>query len=172
MEHGLLNNFEKVFHELYRPLCLYSLNYTESYEDSEDIVQQLFMDIWEKIRMGELSVSNLKSYLFTAVKNRSLNYCRKEKLNQSFDPKFHDQTDSNIEDEIRLAQREAGLWDLIDELPTERRHIFLMAKQNGMKYQEIADTLHLSVKTVENQIGRALKTLRDKALKIYLFFFS
>ena len=62
--------------------------------------------------------------------------------------------------------------ELIDALPTERRNIFLMAKQQGMKYKEIAEQLDISVKTVEGQMGKALKTLRDKAIKIYLFFFG
>lgn len=61
---------------------------------------------------------------------------------------------------------------LVDALPTERRNIFLMAKQQGMKYKEIAVQLDISVKTVEGQMGKALKALRDKAIKIYLFFFG
>lgn len=172
MERGLLKKFEAAFSEWYRPLCLYALNYTGSYEDSEDIVQQLFADIWEKIGQEEWSVSNLKAYLFTAVRNRSLNYNQKEKRNLSFDPGQHDQSENNQEEDILHVQREAKLWDLIDTLPSERRRIFLMAKQKGMKYQEIAEELHLSVKTVENQIGRALKSLRDKAIRLYLFFFG
>ena len=70
------------------------------------------------------------------------------------------------------VEEEALVWDWIDALPTERRNIFLMAKQQGMKYKEIAVQLDISVKTVEGQMGKALKALRDKAIKIYLFFFG
>ena len=70
------------------------------------------------------------------------------------------------------VEEEALVWNWIDALPTERRNIFLMAKQQGMKYKEIAKQLDISVKTVEGQMGKALKTLRDKAIKIYLFFFG
>lgn len=70
------------------------------------------------------------------------------------------------------VEEEALVWDWIDALPTERRNIFLMAKQQGMKYKEIAIQLDISVKTVEGQMGKALKALRDKAIKIYLFFFG
>lgn len=172
MDKNLLKKFEKAFHEFYRPLCLYSLNFTETYEDSEDIVQQLFTDVWEKIHNGELEITNLKSYLYTAVKNRSLNYCQKEKNLSSIDTQHHAITEENNDEEIiRVTRQEAHLWKLIDGLPQERRTIFLMAKQKGMKYQEIADELQLSVKTVENQMGKALKILREKALKIYLYFF-
>lgn len=79
-------------------------------------------------------------------------------------------TDENI---LSISvEEEALVWNWIDALPTERRNIFLMAKQQGMKYKEIAEQLDISVKTVEGQMGKALKTLRDKAIKIYLFFFG
>lgn len=173
MDKNLRNDFEKTFTDLYRPLCLYALNITKTYEDAEDIVQQLFTDIWEKICAHELAISNLKSYLFTAVRNRSLNQCSRGNIRIPLEDQSQQIANEDDEEEqIRQMQREARLWDMIDQLPRERRTIFLMAKQKGMKYQEIASELHLSVKTVENQMGRALKALREKAIKIYLFFFG
>ena len=73
---------------------------------------------------------------------------------------------------IERSERDARLWKVIDELPLERRKIFLMCKRDGMRYQEIAAELHISIKTVENQMGKALKTLREMAYRIYLFFFG
>ncbi len=173
MDKNLLKNFEKAFHELYRPLCLYALNYTQAYEDSEDIVQQLFTDVWEKLQQKELNIVHLKSYLYTAVKNRSLNHCHKEKIFLPIENQKQDLPEDDYQEAlIRESCKEARMWDWIDALPKERRTIFLMAKQKGMKYQEIANELKLSVKTVENQMGKALKTLREKAIKIYLFFFG
>lgn len=173
MDSFLQQDFEKTFTSLYRPLCLYALNITKTYEEAEDIVQQLFIDIWERICAKDFTVTNLKSYLFTAVKNRSLNYYNKENQQLPLEDRLYQiPQEDNEAEQIRMAEREARLWDLIDELPQERRNIFLMAKQKGMKYQEIAEELHLSIKTVENQMGRALKSLREKAIKIYLFFFG
>ena len=160
---------EKYFQWMYRPLCLYALNITESYEDSEDIVQQIFVELLEKAIAGSLEVGDMKGYLYTVVRNRAVKYAKKNQEKVSVESSMY------LTDEKALSisvEEEALVWDWIDALPTERRNIFLMAKQQGMKYREIAIQLNISIKTVEGQMGKALKTLRDKAIKIYLFFFG
>ena len=154
---------------MYRPLCLYALNITESYEESEDIVQQIFVELLEKAVAGSLEVGDMKGYLYTVVRNRAVKYAKKNQEKVSVESAMY------LTDENALSisvEEEALVWDWIDALPTERRNIFLMAKQQGMKYKEIAIQLDISVKTVEGQMGKALKALRDKAIKIYLFFFG
>jgi len=163
------HTLEKYFQWMYRPLCLYALNITESYEDSEDIVQQIFVELLEKAVVGSLEVGNMKGYLYTVVRNRAVKYVKKDQEKVSVGSAMY-LTDENI---LSISvEEEALVWNWIDALPTERRNIFLMAKQQGMKYKEIAEQLDISVKTVEGQMGKALKTLRDKAIKIYLFFFG
>ena len=163
------HTLEKYFQWMYRPLCLYALNITESYEDSEDIVQQIFVELLEKAVVGSLEVGNMKGYLYTVVRNRAVKYVKKDQEKVSVESAMY-LTDENI---LSISvEEEALVWNWIDALPTERRNIFLMAKQQGMKYKEIAEQLDISVKTVEGQKGKALKTLRDKAIKIYLFFFG
>ena len=163
------HTLEKYFQWMYRPLCLYALNITESYEDSEDIVQQIFVELLEKAVVGSLEVGNMKGYLYTVVRNRAVKYVKKDQEKVSVESAMY-LTDENI---LSISvEEEALVWNWIDALPTERRNIFLMAKQQGMKYKEIAEQLDISVKTVEGQMGKALKTLRDKAIKIYLFFFG
>lgn len=163
------HTLEKYFRWMYRPLCLYALNITESYEDSEDIVQQIFVELLEKAIAGSLEVGDMKGYLYTVVRNRAVKYAKKNQEKVSVESAMY------LTDENALSisvEEEALVWDWIDALPTERRNIFLMAKQQGMKYKEIAMQLDISVKTVEGQMGKALKALRDKAIKIYLFFFG
>ena len=163
------HTLEKYFQWMYRPLCLYALNITESYEDSEDIVQQIFVELLEKAVVGSLEVGNMKGYLYTVVRNRAVKYVKKDQEKVSVESAMY-LTDENI---LSISvEEEALVWNWIDALPTERRNIFLMAKQQGMKYKEIAEQLDISVKTVEGQMGKALKTVRDKAIKIYLFFFG
>ena len=163
------HTLEKYFQWMYRPLCLYALNITESYEDSEDIVQQIFVELLEKAVVGSLEVGNMKGYLYTVVRNRAVKYVKKDQEKVSVESAMY-LTDENI---LSISvEEEALVWNWIDALPTVRRNIFLMAKQQGMKYKEIAEQLDISVKTVEGQMGKALKTLRDKAIKIYLFFFG
>ena len=160
---------EKYFRRMYRPLCLYALNITESYEDSEDIVQQIFVELLEKTLTAGLEVGDMKCYLYTAVRNRAVKYVKRsqEKISVESAMYLTDENDVSIS-----VEEEALVWDWIDALPTERRNIFLMAKQQGLKYKEIAMQLGISIKTVEGQMGKALKTLREKAIKIYLFFFG
>lgn len=166
--------FESSFKHLYRPLCLFALRYTEQVEEAEDIVQQAFTDVWDKNCTGTV-ISNLKAYMFRAVRNRSLAYATQPVKVQTTD-EVPDLEDTSPDEEMRGAERDARLWQAIDRLPPERKKIFLLSKRDGLKYQEIADELHLSVKTVENQIGKALKTLREAlretAVRIYTFFFG
>ena len=163
------HTLEKYFRWMYRPLCLYALNITESYEASEELVQQIFVELLEKAVAGSLEVGDMKGYLYTVVRNRAVKYAKKNQEKVSVESAMY------LTDENALSisvEEEALVWDWIDALPTERRNIFLMAKQQGMKYKEIAIQLDISVKTVEGQMGKALKALRDKAIKIYLFFFG
>ena len=80
--------------------------------------------------------------------------------------------DLTEEERIIRSERDARLWTAIDHLPTERKKIFLLSKRDGLTYQEIATELGISIKTVEHQISKALKTLRETAIKIYTFFFG
>ncbi len=162
--------FESHFKTLYRPLCLFASRYVIRMEDAEDIVQQAFADIWEKNK-EDISIVNMKSYLFQTVKNRSLNLIAKSSLLQTVD-EYPDIQDMTEEEAVASAEQDARLWEAIDHLPTERKRIFLLSKRDGLKYQEIANQLHISVKTVENQMGKALKSLRETVVRIYLFFFG
>lgn len=165
-----VNQFEEYFRSLYKPLNLYALRFTEEIDDAEDIVQQAFVDAWEKNSQG-FTIGNLKAYMYQAVHNRCLNYLSTRRY-KADTQEIPDLPDTSEEEQIRQSERDARLWEAIDRLPPERKKIFLMAKQEGLRYQDIAKALGISVKTVENQMGKALKTLRATAVKIYNFFFA
>lgn len=162
--------FESHFKTWYRPLCLFALRYVERTEDAEDIVQQAFTDVWEKNTQG-IMINNLKSYLYRTVHNRSITLIAASPVLTATD-NLSEEVDMICEEDINTAERDARLWEAIDSLPPSRRRIFLLSKRDGLKYQQIADQLKISVKTVENQMGKALKSLRETAIKIYLFFFG
>ena len=166
-----VDEFECQFKILYRPLNLYAMRMLNSVDDSEDIVQQAFVDVWEKSLTGVV-IENPKAYLYRAVRNRCLNYLSIIKQELPEEELEGDIPDTSQEEMIERSERDARLWKVIDELPLERRKIFLMCKRDGMRYLEIAAELHISIKTVENQMGKALKTLREMAYRIYLFFFG
>lgn len=163
--------FERIFRDLYRPLCLFALRFTEKTEDAEDVVQQAFADVWDKCR-NNVTIANFKSYLYQAVRNRSLTLIAQSSDTGQDTESLADLEDTSEEEQISRSERDARLWTAIDGLPPERRKIFLLSKRDGLKYQEIAEELNISVKTVENQIGKALKTLRETVVRIYCFFFS
>lgn len=162
--------FERSYKSLYKPLCLFALRYTQQLDEAEDIVQQTFAEVWDRSRL-EVPIEHLKSYLYQAVRNRSLSFLSKPVPFETTDllPDVEDLTE---EERIRDAEQDARLWEAIDKLPPERKKILLLSKRDGLKYQEIADELHISIKTVENQISKALKSLRETAIRIYLFLFG
>lgn len=162
--------FESQFKSLYKPLCLFALRYTGQVDDAEDIVQQAFADIWDKNRAGNV-IGNLKAYLYQAVRNRSLSFVTQSVHTESSDV-LPDVEDMSEEEQVACSERDARLWKAIDHLPPERKKIFLLSKRDGLKYQEIAEELNLSIKTVENQMSKALKALRETAARIYTFFFG
>lgn len=165
----LITRFETCYRSLYRPLGMYALRYTENVDDAEDIVQQSFADVWDKLSAG-IPIENLKAYLYRTVRNHSLAYIRhKPDLTHE---EILDKADYSEEERIEISERDARLWTAIDCLPPQRKKIFLLSKRDGLTYREIAEELHLSVKTVEHQISQALKTLHQTAIHIYTFFFG
>ena len=156
---------ETTFRKLYRPLCVYAMHYLNGdVEESEDIVQNCFVKLWE------VRPDNERAFLYTAVRNACIDHLRRihpEVMN--FAP--YDLDGMISDDEARdRSFTEARLWKLIDELPDRCREVFLMSKRDGMKYSEIAAELGISVKTVEHQISKALRRLRDASSDHQLYF--
>ena len=156
---------ENLFRYHYRPLCIFALHYLKDIDASEDVVQEAFGVLWEKLSAGE-KVVNQKGYLYSVVKNRSLDILRKRGGGGSIslDGSVDDIEEPTVED----AEVEARLWTAIDTLPEKCREIFLMSKRDGLRQEEIASELGISLQTVKNQVSKALKILKDGAVKIYM----
>tara|TARA_B100000315_G_C14498761_1_gene551317 strand:+ start:152 stop:733 length:582 start_codon:yes stop_codon:yes gene_type:complete len=154
--------FEEVYREYYIPLCYYSLKYVEKIEDSEEIVQNLFLKLWEKHEELEIN-SSLKAYLYRAIQNYALNFLGKKKTIEKYvlHQEWHsyDNSENGLQkletEELSIILRHALL-----KLPEKRRRIFELSRFDGMKYGKIALQLSISVKTVETQMTKALKYLR------------
>lgn len=155
--------FENTFRLYFRQLCIYALHFTDDPKAAEDIVQDAFVALWE--RKGE--VKEFKPYLYASVRNRCLTYIKKQGIS------IAGSLETSLSDE-ELAERsetESRLWTAIDSLPERRRQVFLMSKRDGLKYEDIAYMLGISVNTVRNHIAKALEALRNLPAKIYSFFF-
>ena len=157
------NRFKEVFKEYYNPLCNFAISITSDRKMAQDVVQDVFTKIWDKRK--ELSINkNPKSYLFQAVKNRAFEILRKRQLESKLDlasyKESHDAQNS-IEEEANRFMLKEELYKSIRQLPPKCQEIFVLNKVNGLTYNEIADDLGISVKTVENQIGKAYRKLRS-----------
>jgi len=169
IQSGEIPAFEMLFKTFYQPLCRYATSFLKDPDDAEEIVQAAFIGFWEKREAISIDTS-VKSYLYRAVRNSCLNELKHEQVKQKYiagetvmGEKVSESADHlaihvELEDKIKAA---------IQTLPEQCRLIFTMSRFEELKYQEIADQLNLSVKTVENQMGKALKIMRTQ-LKEYL----
>lgn len=156
------NRFKEVFKEYYNPLCNFAASITSDRKMAQDVVQDVFTKLWDK--RNELVInSSEKSYLFQAVKHRAFEILRKRKneskLNVADFDEVHD-TNAELDEQANKFMLKEYLFNSIRQLPPKCQEIFVMNKVNGLTYNEIADDLDISVKTVENQIGRAYRKLR------------
>ena len=164
-------NFDDLFRYNFRPLCLYALHYLQDVDLSEDIVQESYAALWEKLQEGA-HILNRKSYLYMMVRNRCLDHLRKKGIPiESLKP-YDTYGIIDDDDAQERSQTEARLWTAIDSLPEKCREVFILSKRDGLKYEEISEELNLSVNTVRYQISKALKVLKEGVHKLYTFFFA
>ena len=129
-------------------------------DDAREVVHQVFINLWERRSEVDLSTS-LKSYLFTAVNNRSLNVIRdRKKFSSEEVPERAANWD--VSAELESQELEERIRETIAALPQRCRVIFELNRFEGLSYGEIAKKLDISVKTVENQMSKALKILREQ----------
>lgn len=162
---------KQIFDAFYPSLCHYASHFVGDHDQSEEVVQDLFVRIWEKREQMEISTS-LRSYLFRSVRNQCINLIMHEKVRQNHAQKIRDALieDTAEENYFLEEERSKAIASAIAALPEKRREIFLLSRQEGLKYQEIANQLQISVKTVETQMGLALRFLREKCKRIFMFF--
>ena len=165
-------DIDETFKYYYRPLCLYVLHYVHDTDIAEDISQDSFSALWEKLNINETEIEDVRAYLYITARNRSLDYLKKKDIyDQSISPSDLEATLSDEEAE-ECSVREAQMWTAIDALPERCREIFLLNKRDGMKYKEIAAKYRISVNTVDNHISKALRLIRKGTQKVYAFLFN
>jgi len=159
--------FENAFKTNYQDLCSYAFRYLKEKAASEEIVQEVFVKLWEKRDSLDIK-SSLRSYLFRAVHNGALNLIKHVEVREEYKNFNESAMNSAPEgDPVVYSELQAKMKEAIASLPPERRKVFEMSRNEGLKYREIAEKLNISIKTVENQMGKALQHLRVE-LKDYL----
>jgi RNA polymerase sigma-70 factor (ECF subfamily) len=162
-----IKSFETVFSAYYPALVSYANTLVKDMDEAEDLVQQVYIRLWEKRESIEIHTSQ-RAFLYKAVYHACLNRIKQQKVRSNFAQTIPIYAHVDFEYE-KLEQKELRkrLDAAIDLLPEQCGKIFKMSRYEHLKYQEIAEQLGLSIKTVENQMGKALKILRQQ-LKEYL----
>lgn len=155
--------YESAFKQHYKGLHAYAYTIVKDDVMAEEMVQQVFYKLW-KNRETIAATQSLSAYLYRSVYNESLNYLKHQKVKQAYQThaaKTMEHTD-NAADKVRLKELQQRLDEALRELPEQCRTVFQLSRFEELKYLEIAGRLNISVKTVENQMGKALKLMRIK----------
>lgn len=168
--------FKILFDSYYNSLCNYANAILSDYDKSEDVVQDILFNFWEKRNDLSIEQDKYENYLIRSVKFKCIDVHRQKKVVRKYEAEIIHENNSITEDSNEdLPDYKAILLKAIDELPEKTKQVFMMSKIEGLKYQEIADSQGISIKTVENQMGRALKHLRlilkkEQLFNILMFF--
>lgn len=175
IKNGDIRAFGLVYHRFYSPLCILATKYTGTHETAEEIVQETFLKLWE-IRKEINIRGSLHSYLSAAVRNSSINHIKhrlverkysSEKTMQLRKAVFYLQVSQEDGSSILISEEmENSLRDALRSLPDKCREIFLLHREEGLKYSEIAQKLNITQNTVQRQISIALEKLREKLFPI------
>ncbi|MDE6562463.1 MAG: RNA polymerase sigma-70 factor [Muribaculaceae bacterium] len=150
-----VREFERYYKKLYMPLCMYALRLVEESTVSEDVVQDAFIKAWRYSEEGGV-ISSFPSFMYRTVRNECLLFLRGKKtmVGEEYIPEVS-------ETDIDTSERDAKIWRAIGMLPEKCKKVFLMSKQKGMSNEQIAEEMGIAVKTVKNQMTKALSRLRE-----------
>lgn len=165
--------FETLFRRWYEPLCHYACRLADGdMNEAEDLVQQAFVKLWEYRTKLQVAWS-IKAYLYKSVHNACLNRLRSRQVQSKYLDFTAQQPDAmqTMPDDTAPELRER-FQRALDMLPPQCRHIFELSRFEALKYREIADQLGISIKTVETQMGKALRVLRVQLADYLITFFG
>ena len=158
--------FEELFRNYFSVLCLFANKIIPDFDSAKEVVHEVFINLWERRNKVDATKS-FKSYLYTSVHNRCLNFVRDhKKFQQNIDIERikHEEFSENSDSIVEIEMREK-IINTIDSLPEKCKKVFELSRYEGFKYSEIAQKLNISVKTVEAQMSKALKILRENLIE-------
>ncbi len=169
IQSGSETAYEMMFRIYYQPLCRYAYSFLQDKEEAEEVVQATFIALWEKRSSIDIQTS-FKAYLYRMVRNSCLNVIKHEKIKQqhvAHELAVMEVSYESVSQKVYASELELKIAEAIKTLPEQCRHVFQLSRFEELKYQEIAEQLQISVKTVENHMGKALRIMREQ-LKEYL----
>ncbi len=155
--------FERVFKSEFKNLHSYACSILKDEVSAEEIVQQVFYKLWEK-RDNLNELQSISAYLYRSVHNDCLNYIKHSKVKAAHvaHSVYTGKESGMHDDQLTLKELQYRIDNAVNDLPEQCRTIFQMSRFEDMKYKDIALRLGISIKTVENQMGKALRTMRSK----------
>ena len=172
LQAGDITAFEMLFRTYYQPLCNYAYTFVQDRDEAEEIVQATFLSVWEKREKLDIH-TGVRPYLYAMVRNAALNILKHEKIKQqhvAVEMAVAERSIESVTRTVLASELETRIHKALEKLPEQCRLVFKLSRFEELKYAEIADQLNISIKTVENQMGKALKIMREQ-LKDYLPLF-
>jgi RNA polymerase sigma-70 factor (family 1) len=164
--------FSILFTRYYADLVRFSMTITRDKPASEEIVQDLFVRFWEE-RNDHAGIRSLKSYLLKAAQNRSLDWLRHESIKNSYAAMMLEHPlalRNDTENYLLYSELEAEMQSALEKLPEECAEVFRKSRLEALKYEEIAEMMGISVRTVENRISKSIQLLRVQLRDFIAFF--
>jgi RNA polymerase sigma-70 factor, ECF subfamily len=153
--------FEVLFRNTAARLIDFAVRYVGSVTAAEDIVQDVFVDLWKR-RTNLVVETTIDAYLYAAVRNRALNHIRRESRQTELSDDTLAANVPSAFQELEAQEINERIASAIESLPHRRRIVLLLRLEEGMSYAEIAESMGISIRTVENQLAKAWATLRDQ----------
>lgn len=159
-QQGDKNSYRLIFESQYSTMCLFANKFINDYDDAEDIAQEVFIELWHQRAKFE-SINHIKSFLYLSIKNRCINYKKHLLIKENHSKSIVDNSDLFFEDYVLEAEVIQNLNNAINNLPEQRKQVILYSMQ-GLKNNEIAENMKISIDTVKLHKKLAYKQLREK----------
>ncbi len=167
---GSEENFKEIFNEFFSSLYYYALRIISDQQVAEDIVQEIFMDLWKK--KDEVYINKIANYLYTSVRFKCMNHIRHEKVKNTFSEKTLRENETQVDESIIMIEEEMvkEINKLIDTMPDQRKKVFKLYL-DGFSQDEIAKELSISVNTVKTHKLKARQFLRTQLKNTHYLLF-
>lgn len=163
LKKGDIKAFDEIYYKYHKMLFAYALKFIKSHADIEDLIQKIFVIIWEK-RANINPEKSFNNYLFIIIRNEIYDLLKKRALTAYYNDQIFNEIEDTNED-IEMKKLVEIIYSLIEKMPERRRQIFMMNRDLGLTYKQIAKELSISENTVDTQIRNSLNYLRSELPK-------